>query len=126
GCLGGGGAIATAASGASEGIGRPACLSISHSTLSANRATGGAGGMVTTTEDSDGHGGAIFNRGETTLFLSHSTVADNRATGGPGYAGRVGGNGNGGGLLLSITAAGPTSIDIRSCHFNGQTATRRA
>src|SRR4030095_16858888 len=123
--FGAGGGIANGGALASEGIGGPAVLSISHSTLSANPATGGAGGMVTTTEDSAGHGGAIFNRGATTFVLTHSTVADNRATGGPGYAGKVGGNGNGGGLLLSITAAGPTSIDISSCPLPGTQATGR-
>src|SRR5262249_57033461 len=107
---------------ASEGIVGPAALSVSHSTLSANQATGGAGGVFVT-EDSDGHGGAVFNRGFTTFFLSHSTVSDNAATGGTGRTGLVGGNGNGGGLLLSVTGAGATSILIDSCTFTGNRAT---
>src|SRR5262249_56550857 len=99
-----------------------ALLSVSYSTLSDNQATGGCGGVFVT-EDSDGHGGAVFNRGWTTFFLSHSTVSDNQATGGAGDIGRAGGNGNGGGLLLSVTLAGPTSIDIDSCSFTGNQAT---
>src|SRR5262245_11696961 len=119
---GAGGGIANGGALASEGIGGPAFLSVSHSTLSGNQATGGFGGVFAT-EDSDGHGGAVFNRGLTTFFLSHSTVADNRATGGAGATGRVGGNGNGGGLLLSVTGVGPTSIQIDSCAFTGNEAT---
>src|SRR5262245_3293882 len=120
--LGAGGGIANGGALASEGINGPAYLSVSHSTLSDNQAIGGIGGVVVT-EDSDGHGGAVFNRGWTTFFLSHSTVSDNRATGGAGDPGRVGGNGNGGGLLLSNTAAGPTLIQISSCTFTGNQAT---
>src|SRR5262245_61073126 len=119
---GAGGGIANGGALASEGIGGPAHLSVSYSTLSGNQATGGIGGVFVT-EDSDGHGGAVFNRGWTTFVLSHSTVSDNAATGGAGATGRVGGNGNGGGLLLSVTAAGPTSIQIDSCDFTGNRAT---
>src|SRR5262245_11206839 len=119
--LGAGGGIANGGALASEGIGGPTFLSVSHSTLSGNQATGGIGGVFVT-EDSDGHGGAVFNRGWTTFLLSHSTVSDNAATGGAGDIGRIGGNGNGGGLLLSVTAAGPTSIHIDSCAFTGNQA----
>ncbi len=119
---GAGGGIANGGALASEGIAGPAFLSVSHSTLSANQANGGTGGVFVT-EDSDGHGGAVFNRGWTTFLLSHSTVSDNRATGGAGQPGRVGGNGNGGGLLLSNTGAGPTRVEIGSCTFTGNQAT---
>src|SRR5262245_30375807 len=120
--LGAGGGIANGGALASEGIGGPAVLSVSHSTLSGNQATGGIGGVFVT-EDSDGHGGAVFNRGSTTFLLSHSTVSDNAATGRARRTGRVAGNGNGGGLLLSVTAVGPTSILIDSCDFTGNRAT---
>src|SRR5262245_37102117 len=120
--LGAGGGIANGGALASEGIGGPAVLSVGHSTLSGNRATGGIGGVFVT-EDSDGHGGAVFNRGFTTFLLCHSTVSDNTATGRARRTGRVAGNGNGGGLLLSVTAVGPTSILIDSCDFTGNRAT---
>jgi hypothetical protein len=119
---GAGGGIANGGALASEGIAGPAFLSVSHSTLSDNQANGGIGGVFVT-EDSDGHGGAVFNRGWTTFSLSHSTVSGNQATGGAGHPGRIGGNGNGGGLLLSNTGAGPTLIDISFCIFTGNQAT---
>src|SRR5262245_5950517 len=57
---GAGGGIANGGALASEGIAGPAFLSVSHSTLSDNQANGGTGGVFVA-EDSDGHGGAIFN-----------------------------------------------------------------
>jgi hypothetical protein len=119
---GAGGGIANGGAIASEGIDGPAVLSVSHSTLNYNQAIGGIGGVFVV-EDSDGHAGAVFNRGWTTFLLSHSTVSDNSAPGGAGRTGLVGGNGNGGGLLLSNTGAGPTLVQIDSCAFTGNRAT---
>src|SRR5262245_52740058 len=78
---GAGGGIGNGGALASEGIAGLAFLSVSHSTLSANQAIGGTGGVFVA-EDSDGHGGAIFNRGWTTVLVRHSTVSRTQATGG--------------------------------------------
>lgn len=80
-----------------------AILSVSHSTLTNNRAVGGAAGAGFTAQD--GRGGAIANflfgglaapvTVTATARIDNSTLLGNRAVGG---AGATGGNGQGGGI----------------------------
>src|SRR5262249_56911314 len=93
-----------------------ATLTVTHSRLADNRATGGQGG--TGAGGGAGRGGGIASVGVNTglvgfatLDLSHSELESNRATGGAGGAGVLGGaGGNGaGGGGLTLRAAEDTA-----------------
>ena len=76
-------------------------LTVTDSTFSGNRATGGAG-VTTGVGGGDGDGGAIFNEGAVTV--TNSTFSANQATGGVGD-GAAGGDAAGGAILNQVGTA---------------------
>lgn len=87
-----------------------ATLTVSHSTFLGNRTLGGPGGSALRGGFAEGAG--IFNI-NAYLTLTHSAFADNQAV--AGTSGQLGGNSNGGGIVIFRTS----TATITDCNFTG-------
>ena len=92
-------------------------LTVSHSRLTENRATGGAGGNGGT--GGEGRGGGMTSGVFSMSTVSHTTISDNEATGGAGGAGGNGGAGRGGGLFVT---GGATTVCLEDSRITGNRA----
>lgn len=79
-----------------EGAGLTSLVTISHSAVSGNLASGGVGAS-----GGIGQGGGIANDGGGTFIVGYSTLCGNEALGGSGSNAGSGGTGRGGGLFVS-------------------------